>query len=233
MGVADSFDEWKIVGLAQRTGRRKWLNIDATMRMCNNLRLQRILCMIVNVENPEFHPSHHVVVHGSLDALIGIHGAQMTDALWMKPGSTVVEILTYLPLGIMMGSWTRWSKAATPLGVIYQSTDLYHVGLPLKWTSVPQCASRKGDAFKECVRRHQWDNRDFDVDPQDVEDLIKNFIIDRPDSCDEQKERAGEERFILYNVQCDDGSGKDIHHFYWPKNLDEMGPNATYAYYPQ
>lgn len=223
-GVKDSFDDWKIVGFAQRTGRRKWLNMEANLRVCNDFRIKRIICVIVNVEDPEFHPTHHVVVHASLDALIGIHGAQMTDALWMKPGSTVVEMLTYLPPTVMHGAWTRWVNYPTPLGVIYLGTELYHVGLPLQWNSVPQCTSRNGTSYIECVRRNKWDVRDFDVDPKDVEDVIRNFIADRPDSCDKQNELAGEERFVLYNVQCDDGKGKgkDIHAFYWPKNLENV-----------
>lgn len=231
-GVKDSFDAWKIVGFAQRSSRRKWLNIDANMRMCNDkFRLDRIVCMVVNVENPEFTPSLHTVVHGSLDALIGIHGAQMTDALWMKPGSTVVEMLSYLPPTVSHGAWTRWVNYATPLGVIYMGTDLYHVGLPLQWNSVPQCADKKGEAFVDCVRKHQWDGRDFDVDPKDIEDAIRNFVIERPDLCDKQNELAGEERFVLYNVQCDDGKGKgkEIHSFYWPKNLESV---KKYQKYP-
>ena len=222
MGVKDSFDEWKIVGFAQRSGRRKWLNMDAQINMCNEFRLQRVVCMVVNVENPEFHPSHHVVAHGILDALIGIHGAQMTEALWMKPGSVVVEMLAYLPPTVSYGSWTREVISPTPLGVIYMGTDLYHVGLPLQWDSVPQCADRKGEAYVECVRRNRWDERNFNVNPKDVEDLIGSFVVDRPDSCEKQKELAGEERFVLYNVQCDDGNGKDIHSYYWPKRLENM-----------
>lgn len=196
--------------------------------MCNKFRLKRVLCIVVNVEKPDFYPTHHVVVHGSLDALIGIHGAQMTEALWMKPGSLVLEILPYLPPGVTVGSWTRWVNSATPLGAIYLGTDLYHMGLPLHWNSIPQCATKKGSLFVQCCKQHKWDSRHFTVDPEDIEDVISNFIVNRPDSCDEQNELAGEERFVLYNVQCDDGSGKDNHSFLWPKNLEQVEKFLNY-----
>lgn len=106
-GIKDSYDEWKIVGLAQRSGRRRWLNIEETMTMCNKMLNSRIVCMIVNVEEAHFHPTMHVIVHASLDALIGIHGAQMTDAIWMRPGTFVGEFLPYLPQGVRYGDWTQ------------------------------------------------------------------------------------------------------------------------------
>ena len=221
-GVKDSFDDWKIVGFAQRTGRRKWLNLHNVMNVCEKFRSKRIVCMEVNVEDAAFHPNHHVVVHGSLDALIGIHGAQMTEAIWMKPGSLVVEILTYLPQGVSYGSWTQMVKAPTPLGIIFKGTGLYHVGLPLQANSVPQCAGKTDKAFTECVRAIKWNGRDFSVDVNDVEAVIANFARDRPDSCDAQKELAGEDRFVLYNAWCDDGNGMSDHYFYWKESLDKM-----------
>ena len=222
-GVKENFDDWKIVGLTQRSGRRKWLNIDDSIRMCEEkLRRKRILCMVVNVEEEVYHPTYHVVVHGSLDGLIGIHGAQLTDALWMKPGSLVVELLTYLPHDMTHGAWTRKSMEPTPLGEIYIGTDLYHVGLPLKWTSVPQCKTERGQDFKACVKKNRWAARDFDADTKDVEEVIWKFARDRPDSCEAQKELAGDERFVLYNALCDDGDGMDAHFFYWKTGLEQI-----------
>ena len=231
-GVKESsYDDWKIVGLTQRTGRRKWLNIQESLQMCEDkLKAQKILCVIVNVEDPGFTPTGHVVVHGMLDALIGIHGAQLTDALWMKPGSLVVEILPYLPQTVTYGSWTRSVETPTPLGLIYMGTDLYHVGLPLDWRSVPQCSNNKGGEFTECVRRKYWDSRDFDVPVDDVHDVLWNFVDgQRPHDCATQQQRAGEDRFVLYNALCNDdddddenNSGHNLshHYFYWKQKIE-------------
>mmetsp|Transcript_11525 Transcript_11525/g.22070 ORF Transcript_11525/g.22070 Transcript_11525/m.22070 type:complete len:561 (-) Transcript_11525:1507-3189(-) len=232
-GIKENFDDWKIIGLTQRSGRRKWLNIDDSIRMCEEkLRRNRILCMVVNVEEPHFHPTHHIIVHGSLDGLIGIHGAQLTDALWMKPGSLVVELLPYLTPSMVNGDWTRNSKEPTPLGEIYVGTDLYHVGLPLKWTSVPKCKAKRGEDFDACVKEkiNRWSVRDFDADTNDVEEVIAKFARDRPDSCEEQKRLAGVERFVLYNALCDDDDGVQAHFFYWKRGLEHV---ETYSGFPK
>ena len=222
-----SYADWKIVGLTQRTGRRKWLNLQESLKMCEDkLKAEKILCIEINVEDPSFTPTGHVVVHGMLDALIGIHGAQLTDALWMKPGSLVVEILPYLPRSITYGRWTRSVETPTPLGVLYMGTDLYHVGLPLDWRSVPQCSHKRGGAFTECVRRPPWHTRDFDVPVDDVHDVIWNFVGGhRPDDCATQRQRPGEDRFVLYNALCEDdenggGNGVSHHYFYWKQKLE-------------
>ncbi|KAL7568033.1 hypothetical protein ACA910_004612 [Epithemia clementina (nom. ined.)] len=244
--VHGNYDDWKIIGLSKRRLRRQWLNLPDVLKLCDSLlRPKKILCMEVNVEDAEFHPTHHAVVHASLDGLIGIHGAQLTDAIWMKPGSLVVEILPFLPTDVRYGSWTREVRQSTPLGIIFQGTDLYHVGLPLTFESVPQCANKKGKQAVECIRHFYWDKRDFVVNPNDIVDAITSFLAGlRPASCQEQKNLAGDYRFVLYNVHCrDDDDGDDdmknttdyddkmdrlitnetsLHHFYWDKDLSEI-----------
>lgn len=155
----------------------------------------------------------------------------------MKPGSLVVELLPFLPPGIIMGRWTRAVKECTPLGIIYSGTDLYHVGLPLTNVSAPQCSGRTGEDALSCFRRRRnvWDTRDFHVPPNDVVDVIRAYLPGReghrPESCEEQKKLAGEYRFVLYNVHCkDDGNivnnetvvEMSLHHFYWDKDLTEI-----------
>ncbi|KAL7568010.1 hypothetical protein ACA910_004595 [Epithemia clementina (nom. ined.)] len=225
--VHGNYDDWKIVGLGKRLLRRQWLNLPDVRETCNNLlRPKRIICMEVNVEDAEFHPTHHAVVHASLDGLIGIHGAQLADAIWMKPGSLVVEMLPFLPKTVTYGSWTREVRESTPLGIIFQGTDLYHVGLPLPFKSVPQCADKKGDDAVECVRNHRWDKRDFLVNPNDIVDVIKSFLAgQRPVSCQEQRNLADDYRFVLYNVHCssdEEMNQTSLHHFYWDKGLSEI-----------
>ena len=107
-GVEKDFNEWKIVGLSQRSGRRRWNGLIEIEQQCDTVfRLHKIICTEINVEAKEFRPYHHAVAHGGLDALFGIHGAQITEALWLKPGSLVVEFLPWVHEKMIMGSWTR------------------------------------------------------------------------------------------------------------------------------
>ena len=221
--------------IKQRTGRRRWINLDASLEECNKkFKGDQIVCVEVNVENEEFHPTHHPVVHASLDGLIGIHGAQLTDAIWMKPGSLVVEILPFVPNGARMGTWTRKVTGPTPLGVIYSGTDLYHVGLPLTFSSVPQCTDTNGTGALKCIKNNPWDSRDFLVEETLVVDVIAGFINKesfRPRSCTEQRAR-GEKHLVLYNVQCQQDNNRSnmtIEHFYWTRGLNETPPyNLTF-----
>jgi hypothetical protein len=107
-GASGNLTEWKIIGLSQRNGRRKWKNLDKIEEQCNkDFRQHKIICTEVNVEKKYFYPYYQAVVHGGLDALYGIHGAQLTEAIWMKPGSLVVELLPWVHEKMIMGPWTR------------------------------------------------------------------------------------------------------------------------------
>jgi hypothetical protein len=223
-GVNHSLEEWKIVGLTQRSGRRRWLNIRDAMLMCNNhFKKHKVLCMQVNVEESSYTPTVHIVVHGILDALIGIHGAQLTEAIWMKPYSLVVELLPYLPYSVSYGKWTRTVQAPSPLGVIYKGTDLYHMGVPLDWRSVPQCRHKLGNNFTECVRKQTWDTRNFAFPVEVLRDVLQHYVVGRPTNCSTQIQSAAPDRFVLYNALCDDGNGNGItnHYFYWNKSIEE------------
>jgi hypothetical protein len=99
--------EWAVVGLAQRSSRRVWLNLTQIMDVCNNnsqFRYQNdtqanVVCIEVNVENTTT-PHEQFLLHRSLDALIGVHGAQMTQALFMRPTAHVLELLPWIPVSI-------------------------------------------------------------------------------------------------------------------------------------
>ncbi len=70
-------------------------------------------------------------MHAACDMLIGIYGAQLTAGIWLKDdGSTAVELLPWIPPK-MFGSWMRVMNAPTPLGEIFNETELNHIGYPL------------------------------------------------------------------------------------------------------
>jgi hypothetical protein len=121
-GVVEDFNEWKIVGLAQRNGRRRWNGLTEIEQECNiAFRPHKIICIEANVEEKEFRPYHHAIAHGGLNALFGIHGAQLTEALWMPPGSLVVEFLPWVHEAMIMGGWTRTVRVS----LIYADLLLY------------------------------------------------------------------------------------------------------------
>ena len=201
-GAKSSSSEWKIVGLAQRTKRRRWLDVQDLQKMCNRrFRRQKIVCVIVNIEEEKWaNPIKHVVAHGGLDVLIGIHGAQLTEALWMPPHSLVVELLPWIHPQVHVGKWTRWVHRPTPLGEIFTQTDLNHIGYPLSRDSAPYC---KGIVTRDCfsLTDHHWDNRDFVIDDSLLIDIIEKFVVHRPVTCEDYERQAGDE-YVLYNVNC-------------------------------
>ena len=97
---------WKIIGLTQRIKRRSWLNLNDVIAHCNAFyNAHQILCVDVNVErlpsanssNPLQAEYEQLLMHQSLNALIGIHGAQLTQGVLLPPNATVVELLPWVP----------------------------------------------------------------------------------------------------------------------------------------
>jgi hypothetical protein len=134
--IEGNFNDWKVIGLSQHSGRRRWIGLTEIEQKCDLvLRSHKIICVEVNVESAEFHPYNHAVVHGGLDALFGIHGAQITEAMWMKPGSLAVEFLPWVHEDpSIMGSWTRSVRTISDIGrgdffVRRKSNfSLFHIG---------------------------------------------------------------------------------------------------------
>ena len=95
--------EWTIVGLAQRASRRIWLNLSNATDACNANFLgprtdqARVICVEVNVEDTKS-PHEQFVIHRSLDVLIGVHGAQLTQGVFLRSGASVVELLPWVPV---------------------------------------------------------------------------------------------------------------------------------------
>ena len=65
--------EYTVVGLTQRTYRRSWINLPQVIETCDSSTLERVLCVEVNVENTSS-PFEQLLLHRSLDVMIGVHG---------------------------------------------------------------------------------------------------------------------------------------------------------------
>ena len=102
--------DWKVIGISQRSDRRKWLNINDTISHCNiKYHVLKIACVEVDVSDlPTKFTStrtnrsltsveEQLVFYRSIDALIGIHGAQLTQGVLMKSNSVVTELLPWVP----------------------------------------------------------------------------------------------------------------------------------------
>ena len=76
--IYDPKDIWTVIGCTQRVKRRSWLNLDDILAYCNtHYHSHRIVCVEVNVEKTNS-PFEQLLLHRSLDILIGIHGAQVS-----------------------------------------------------------------------------------------------------------------------------------------------------------
>jgi hypothetical protein len=235
---------YRLVGLAQRLGRRRWLDLprvqrNVQARLNSGARGIALLEMNVEVDSSSY---QQLVRHAALDGLIGIHGAQLTEAIWMKDGSWVVELLPFVPDYVNMGQWTRKVKSPTPLGLLFQETQLNHAGYRLTIESAPYCDRNVTD--EGCWRMNRWDNRDFAVSELLVSEILDAFFpapnsleASIPVHSNASKMNASEaaavaatntalcsyyrnqsrDTFVLYNVNCADSLGDPIvpHHFFW------------------
>jgi hypothetical protein len=228
--------EWKIVGLAQRTSRRRWMELPGLLDYCNQRFIpKRIICIEVNIEKEEFsNPVQHLLSHSILDVLIGIHGAQLTEALLMPHDALVVELLPWIYPGIRWGSWTRWVHRPTPLGVLFSGSSLNHIGYPLPRTSAKGYCEK--DYFRrKCFERtpNAWDNRDFRIEKGLLTDILEKFVVMSSSlgvssaTCQDIVNAAGDE-YVLYNINCVVPSGeKELLHYYRDQNWAEKKTNWT------
>jgi len=220
-----SVDEWKIVGLAHRKYRRIWLNINEVISMCDTkFRDHKVVCITIDVEEATS-PEHQFLMHRSLHAFIGVHGAQLTQGVFLPTHAFVLELLPWVPY-YLWGDWVATIHCPTPLGVIFSKTQLNHVGYPLDRESVPLCQHvdrSDEDAERLCLMnetsavigekpgglsstrgKFKWADRDFTVFPRIIEDFILSFLLKRNDDhlCNDMQKRANETNFVLYNAYC-------------------------------
>jgi len=88
--------EFLVIGLTQRTYRRSWINLPDILEKCNAAFGGTAICVEVNVEHMTT-PYEQLVMHRSLDVLIGVHGAQLTQAVLLPPHGHVLELLPWIP----------------------------------------------------------------------------------------------------------------------------------------
>ena len=115
--------EYTVVGLTQRTYRRAWINLPQIIEACDVAAFaDRVICVKVNVENTNS-PFEQLVLHRSLDVMIGVHGAQLTQAILLPPDAHVLELLPWIT-DYIRGKWVQTRHGPTPLGVIFHNSDL-------------------------------------------------------------------------------------------------------------
>jgi len=95
-GYRDNTDEFTVIGLTQRTYRRAWINLPDIIEKCNEAAFERVVCVEVNVETTSS-PYEQLILHRSLDAMIGVHGAQLTQGILLPPHAHVLELLPWIP----------------------------------------------------------------------------------------------------------------------------------------
>ncbi len=204
---------WKFVGLTHRRSHRVWLNIDNVMSMCNTrFRRHKIVCIKVGVKVADS-AEEQLLMHRSLHAIIGVHGAQLTQAVLLPTHAYILELLPWVPY-YLWGGWVTTTHVPTPLGVIFHRTDLNHVGHPLGRDSVPLClhvnsSDVEGDRLclmnqtSGVINRFRWADRDYIVSPKVIEDFVTAYLLGDHDSvCDEMQTRAERTHFVLYNAFC-------------------------------
>ena len=215
--------DWRIVGLTHRRSRRVWLNIDDVVSNCNDkFRMYKIACITIDVE-PTNTAMEQLLMHRSLHAVIGVHGAQLTQAILLPTHAYVLELLPWVPY-YLWGGWVTTTHVPTPLGVIFTGTDLNHVGHPLGRDSVPLCShvnSSDVEADRRCLMnetsgvldKFRWADRDYIVSPNTVEQFVSTFLLmDDDDSiCEGMRTRAERTGFVLYNAYCESGGNRSIY----------------------
>lgn len=188
--------QWKFIGLYQRTKRRRWKNLRDALRVCNlKYNEYKIFCIEINLEG-FWHSMDIILMHQSCNMLIGIHGATLTDAIWMehKMGNYIVELLPYNG-----PDWTSSLNEPTLSGILFWNTTYNYVGLSLSEQSI----SSKLDP-------NLWYEHDFTVQVPRLLKVINFLLIDDDGMCNKFKradqiqipQDLKDEGFAIYNAYC-------------------------------
>lgn len=221
-------DDWKIVGLTNRKFRRIWLNIDDAVKVCQEFVHQKVLCIKVNVEEADSVEAQ-ILMHMSLDALVGIHGSQFTNGVLLPDKSFIVELLPWQPKSWVDQMWTKSVSRPTPMGEVFHNTQLHHLGYRLGRESVPLCEHLSLDNDKEieaCLRNLRnttkeekffFATRDFNVDAGIITKFLSTFLLQNNTQCKRMQTRARQTGFVVYNAYChkdeDERGYRPVHYF--------------------
>jgi len=116
-GDISKLSEWRIIGLAQRSDNRHWLNMNETLSQCiSQFHEMKIVCVEVDVANLPTNFSsvvssnnnndeaiiltevqEQLILYRSLNALVGIHGSHLTQGVLMPAGSIMMELFQWFP----------------------------------------------------------------------------------------------------------------------------------------
>jgi hypothetical protein len=216
--VKSSFGDWKIIGVAK--GSSRWTNLEQNL-IASNKALKNHKIVIIEVKGS--HSYQQAIAHGALDGLVGVHGAQLTQAIWMKPGSLVVELLPWMHPEVNEAKSVRSVKEVTPLGAMFSGTDLNHVGFPLQRKSAPYCQGLQGTEETKCWKNHPWQGRDFQGTEASIVDAVTMFFVSPTQSCAEYQVMAAD-NYVLYNIQCKTENDNVLspQHFFWKKDLFDI-----------
>jgi hypothetical protein len=222
--TSDAVFDWRIVGLTHRTSRRMWLNIDDVVTKCNQkFMMRKIVCITINVEDTNT-AMEQLLMHRSLHAIVGVHGAQLTQAILLPTRAHVLELLPWVPY-YLWGGWVTTTQAPTPLGVVFTGTNLNHVGHPLGRDSVPLCLhvnSSDVEADRKCLMnetsgvldKFRWADRDYIVSPNTVGEFVSTFLLkddDDDSTCEEMRAKAERTSFVLYNAYCESNGKRGVY----------------------
>jgi hypothetical protein len=237
--VTHHLEEYTLIGMSQR-GSRRWMNLDETLAQCSKsfLATYKVACVEVNLDRTSNHfgSIHHaykdVVMHAGLDALIGIHGSQQTNAVYLPHGAYELELLPHLNGN--GGGWTQATHSHTCNGLMTLNSTIHHLGYPLTKSGAADCMDRYAHVA-DCRNKTPWNHNDFTVDWHIVDNFVRTFLLGQePQQRDEHglvmaRQQEDEDQlledyhavaastvkrtcdffddrahndFVLYNVQC-------------------------------
>ncbi|ETO17969.1 hypothetical protein RFI_19332 [Reticulomyxa filosa] len=172
-------DKWRLIGFYQRKVRRQWVNLATIIEQCNQ-KYNRffIACDIVLLEG-YLHSRDVVIKHRIFDMLVGIHGAHLQDAVWMKQnGSYIIELMPF-----DAAPWSSNLHEPTLVGMTFWNTQFNYVGLQLPNDSIVWSSQWE-------QKRQDWSRRNFRVDWHTLSDVIDFLMVEKGGICNVFKSGA-------------------------------------------
>ena len=125
----------KLLWITRDTGRRRMGNLNDVVTYFKLKGFDVITCcdwdsihsQLINNGTKRFETLHNMIsTFHSADIMIGLHGAGLANAIYMKPGSVLIELR--VPYGF---SWGSFANIASQMGLSYYSGDVRRFCEPL------------------------------------------------------------------------------------------------------